>query len=123
MCIQSNNHSKQTSNERILWFSELQKLKVNELGFLSESIELTNHLSGLEHLSKNVDPVLHEIVLEANLIMAEIDNFEKYQEAPQFSQVHTENISFDFIEHLDADQLGELTHFVKETFFGNELFS
>lgn len=108
LCIQSDNNAKQTSSERCLWFSELQKLKLHE-SIITESTNL-NHAAGQTLIDENVTSELDDIVIEANLLIAEIDKFAMNQKPATLSF----NEPLDFIECLNDEQLRELTNCISE---------
>lgn len=117
MCIKSDTERKKISNERFLWFTELQSLKITESIEVTEAITTSNEQSN-QNNDNGKDIEIENLLLEGNDILAEIENYEKNLHATTNQQSINHELNKttinDFIEYLTYEQLNEVTNDILE---------
>lgn len=120
LCIKSDTERKTISNERFLWFTELQSLKITESIEVTEAVTPSNEQINQKN-DKIADPELNDLLLEGNDILAEIEKYEKNLDLPPLittqqsinHELNKTNIN-NFIEYLTYEQLNEVTNDILE---------
>lgn len=117
MCIKSDTERKKISNERFLWFTELQSLKITESIEVTEAITTSNEQSN-QNNDNGKDIEIENLLLEGNDILAEIENYEKNLHPTTYQQSINHELNKttinDFIEYLTYEQLNEVTNDILE---------
>ncbi|KAL7031233.1 hypothetical protein ACKWTF_006940 [Chironomus riparius] len=118
LCIKSDTERKKISNERFLWFTELQNLKITDSIDVTEAVSVSNE-KNTENDNNSEDPELEDLLLEGNDILAELEKYEKnlnelhLHDPASISNENRTTVN-DFIEYLTYEQLNQVTNDILE---------